>query len=178
MLKIVNNKIKLNRGDTGTLDIQFKGSDGKPYLIPNDVSDLKLEFIVKDSSFRGSNKYFSFIFDQLLLKTFKDLEIEPLESYIFDTTYATESDVTNAGLELDKLYSYDKEYKYLSFNDTESYYEWVEYSFDILFELTANNTKDIESGRYVYEFLITGDAGDFKKTLIKNEFIIEGSLYE
>lgn len=176
MFKIVNNKFMISRGESATVDIEIRGTDSKPYLIPAGLVGTQLHFKVQNSTFKGSQVHIDMTFINITdnLPAFEDLEIETLEAYYFDQTYPNTEPLVLM-FDLSKVYNYGDEYKYLVLNEETDEYEWVEYKFQIMFNIDPDHTKDLDQGVYTYEFMITAD--NFKKSLVKGEFIVEGSTY-
>lgn len=206
-MKIVNNKITINKGETPTYNVAVIDKDtGAPFRLPvlPDGKDRTwiVEFIVRPSIYNRDDDY---VFKALLLRTDREFTTDKLETYYYpsdaqnfwDDSY---SFVDSYGNSQDRNALFRKEtakgsgvweYKYFDGST------WKNYEFRINFMFPYEYTSKMEAKTYKYEIVLFGGVPnnsipnnvlygetlpidiEYKKFLLESmDFEVGGSLSE
>lgn len=206
-MKIVNNKIYINKGETPTYNVAVIDKDtGAPFMLPvlpdNNGRKWIVEFVVRPSIYDRDDDY---VFKALLLRDDKQFTTDKIETYnytseadnIWDTQY---SFIDSKGDVQDNTALFRKEvekgkgvWEYAYFENG----EWKPYEFRINFMFPYQYTSKMEAKTYKYEIVLFGGTGadeydeeinydselpiviEYKKFLLEStDFIVGGSLSE
>lgn len=206
-MKIVNNKIYINKGETPTYNVAVIDKDtGAPFRLPvlpdGEERQWIVEFIVRPSIYDREDDY---VFKALLLRNDKQFTTDKIETYnytseadnIWDAQY---SFIDSQGDTQDNTALFRKEvekgkgiWEYRYFENG----EWKPYEFRINFMFPYQYTSVMEAKTYKYEIVLFGGTGadeydqnvsydsdlpiiiEYKKFLLEStDFVVGGSLSE
>ena len=205
-MKIVNNKIHINKGETPTYNVAVIDRDtGAPFRLPilpdGKARQWIVEFIVRPSIYDREDDY---VFKALLLRNDKQFTTDKIETYnytseadnIWDAQY---SFIDSKGDAQDNTALFRKEvekgkgvWEYAYFENG----EWKPYEFRINFMFPYQYTSVMEAKTYKYEIVLFGGVEtskiddisfdvdlpmtiEYKKFLLDStDFVVGGSLSE
>lgn len=206
-MKIVNNKISINKGETPTYNVAVIDRDtGAPFRLPvlpdGKARQWIVEFIVRPSIYDREDDY---VFKALLLRNDKQFTTDKIETYnyisdsdnLWDAQYSFFDEYGNTQ---DRTALFRKEVKkgegvweYRYFENG----EWKPYEFRINFMFPYQYTSVMEAKTYKYEIVLFGGTGadeydknvsydsdlpiiiEYKKFLLEStDFVVGGSLSE
>ncbi len=205
-MKIVNNKITINKGETPTYNVAVIDRDtGAPFRLPvlpdGKARQWIVEFIVRPSIYDREDDY---VFKALLLRNDKQFTTDKIETYhrnsdneqlwssLYDFDAYGQQDTRDALFRGETvLGSGVWEYRYFENG------EWKPYEFRINFMFPYQYTSVMEAKTYKYEIVLFGGTGadeydknvsydsdlpiliEYKKFLLEStDFVVGGSLSE
>lgn len=205
-MKIVNNKISINKGETPTYNVAVIDRDtGAPFRLPvlpdGKARQWIVEFIVRPSIYDREDDY---VFKALLLRNDKQFTTDKIETYhrnsdnedLWDSQYdfnAHGQQATRDALFRGETVLGSGVWEYRYFENG----EWKPYEFRINFMFPYQYTSVMEAKTYKYEIVLFGGTGadeydknvsydsdlpiiiEYKKFLLEStDFVVGGSLSE
>lgn len=194
-MRIVNDKIEIERGETPTYDVCVIDKLGTPYMVLENIENPVVEFIVRPSTYIREDEYvFRVYLPFFHIHKFKTKELKEYTGLVWTNSY------TPLPNDKDKLFfrKIDKnkaEYRYYdenAENDGTDDYKWVPYEFRITFPFPYSATSQMDSKTYKYQVVLFGgslknkyETGEipinitFKEPLLEPEdFKVGGTLSE
>lgn len=189
-MRIVNNKVYIKQGETGTYSASFINKlTGAPFVITKDmynfgVVNLVLQFVVKPNSYTETdvwniNRYL--VLDEI--HRFDDVVIASYNNLGGDRD-RWDNGIRPKPEDANRLHRRVSSLDEISY----AYYEnnqWVEYDFNINITFLYEEMSVLEAKKYNYEIVLIGGTLEnremkniiFKKPLLDlTEFVVEGSI--
>lgn len=154
LVRIINNKIYIVRGETPTYDVSVKDKDtGAPYIIPSGIVSPIVEFVIRESVYAKENDFaFRAYLDYSNQHRFDSAEIADYNA-LYDSqatgSVIWDDDVVPPVEDENKLFRRTvlKQSDYRYWNGS----AWTPYEFRITFQFPYQATSVMEPKTYQYE---------------------------